>query len=741
MIKYFLFILYLCPTVLFAQQITGTITNADNEFLIGANIYWQGTTTGTITNENGFFELEKTAETPQNLIISFVGYVSDTLLIENQNEITSQLLTTEELDAVVITGQEAGMAILATPIKTEVITEVELQKAACCDLAGCFSTQITVQPQTTNVITNSKELRILGLSGVYNQVLLDGLPQIQGLSYTYGVSSVPGTLVDNIYVSKGANSVLQGYESISGQINVLTKNGDNDDRLLFNLYANSFAETQANVNYAMSKNNWSNLTAFHTAQPATKMDKDDDTFLDMPKLTRYMLSNKIEYGQNDETNWKTSITTRVLDEKRIGGQIDFDAKKDKGSDEIYGQTVELQQADIWSKTSYKINQKHQMSLMLSGFHQQQNSFFGTVKYDASQTNMYANIQHEWNYRTNFSLKTGISQRYLNLNEDIAFTTNELGRTYDGNYKKKEAVTGIFAENTANFLDDKLHVTAGMRADYHNDFGWQFTPRVLGKYDFTDKLDFRASIGTGWRTVNLFSENVGLLVSSRNIIFEEALRPEKALNWGVSMTQKFETENIYGYFSSDFYRTDFQNQIFPDYDSNPTEAIVKNFEETSTSNGFQTDFYIEFWEKLDFKLGYNFLDVFRKVNEGKILLPFNSAHRFLATVGYQTPNEKFHIDASMHWYGKQRLPNTTDNIEDFQRPDFSKAYTTFNTQISYNVGKFEWYAGCENIFDFRQKRPIISWENPFSPYFDTSSVWGPTRGREMYIGMRFRLAKK
>ena len=293
-----------------------------------------------------------------------------------------------------------------------------------------------------------------------------------------------------------------------------------------------------------------------------------------------------------------------------------------------------------------------------------------------------------------------------------------------------------------FFDEKLTWIAGVRADHHNQFGFQFTPRSLLKYDIAPRTIVRANIGTGWRTVNLFSENIGLLVSSRDIIFAEQLHPEKAVNFGVNLTQKFETAdtNLSGYFSADYYRTNFQNQLFPDYDTDPTLAIIQNFTGTSVSNGFQAELFLKVYNRFEFKTGYNFLDVYREVEGVNELLPFNPRHKLMTSFSFKPLTNKFHFDMNVHWYGEQRLPDTQSNPIEFRRPDFSEPYTIVNAQFTYYFNKFEVYAGCENIFDFRQKQPIISWEDPFSPYFDTSSVWGPTRGREAYVGVRYRLSQ-
>ena len=728
----------LFPVAVIAQTISGTVTNNKGEPLIGANVYWLDTTVGAYTDNNGSFELAFDTQFNKKLIASYVGHASDTIDMISQENIEFILLATDALGEVVVRSQQDGVIISnLKSIKTEQITQTELRKAACCDLAGCFETQSTVQPQTTNVITNSKELRILGLSGVYNQVLIDGFPMIQGLTYTYGISGIPGTLVDNIYVSKGANSVIQGFESISGQINVETKEPDNTDRLLLNVYLNNFMEKHFNANYAFQKRKWSNLTAVHAVQPANKVDRDDDEFLDVPLLTRYMVFNKWKYGNDLDWGWNSRIGIRFLNEQRLGGQTFFDAKIDKGSTEAYGQTVTLNQPEVWTRTGYRFNDEQSITLFASAFYQNQQSYFGTVHYQADQTNFYGNIQYELNYKVH-SLKTGFSLRRLNLDESVSFTNNSLQRTYAGDYKRNENVVGAFAENTMHFFDDKLIWIAGLRGDFHNEFGFQATPRTLLKYDLSSNTVVRANIGSGWRTVNLFSENIGLLVSSRDIVFAEKLEPEQALNYGINLTHKFYTkdQNVTGYFSADFYRTDFQNQIFPDYDSDPRKAIIQNFKGTSISNGFQAELYLKFWERVELKTGYNYLDVYRMNGEVKQILPFNPKHKILATFGYKPLTNKFHFDMNLHWYGKQRLPNTDSNPVAFQRPDFSDPYTIVNAQFTYNFKRFGVYLGSENIFNFRQNRPIISWQDPFSPYFDTSSVWGPTRGRETYIGVRY-----
>jgi outer membrane receptor for ferrienterochelin and colicins len=737
-----IFFLWAAGNSLHGQTLKGKVfgkQESNKKILPGASVNWIGTSLGSIANENAVFEIKLANIKDKRLIVSFVGYDTDTLNITDQTYITITLKGSKQLGEVTVTDDKSSHYISKlNPIKTEVITHKELTKSACCDLAGCFETQGTVQPQTTNVIANSKELRILGLSGVYNQLLFDGMPMFQGLSFTYGISSFPGTLVDNIFVAKGANSVLQGYESISGQINVIPLQPDRADKLLLNVYVNSFMEKHFNINFTSSigkDKKWSTLMTLHSVQPSGKFDKDNDNFLDLPLLTRYMLYNKWKYGNEIEVGWYSNIGLRYLNEKRIGGQTFFNPE-DKTS-AAYGQTIKYNQPELYAKTGYRFNNNHALVFHVSSFYQNQNSTFGNVKYDATQINGYGNIQHEWLWKQKQLLKYGFSFRYQNLEENILFANSEIPRSYAGLYNAKQIVPGMFAENTFHLNDDQFVWIIGARVDNHQKFGTNFTPRTMLKYNIDEHNTIRTSFGTGWRQVNLFSENVTLLVSSRDIIFSEQLNAEKALNWGLNYAHSFEKKNFSGTLMADFYQTRFSNQFFPDYDNDPTKAIIKNFTGKSISNGLQLEANLKFFKHIEFKISYNFLDVYREENNVKYVLPFNSKNRAMSALSYRSKNDKWYFDVNAHWYGRQRLPSTTSNPIEYQYPDYSKPYAVLNTQITFKLKQFEIYGGCENIFDFRQRQPIIGWQDPFSKYFDTSSVWGPTRGREIYTGIKWR----
>jgi outer membrane receptor for ferrienterochelin and colicin len=726
-----------------AQTLSGKVfglSSGNKEILPGARIQSLGQPQlGATANENGVFHIN--ADSGEfRFIISASGYLDDTVDARGKAYLSVTLRTDEKaLAGITIRDNRGSYLSELNAAKTEVITQRELTKAACCDLAGCFGTQASVQPQTTNVVTNAQELRILGLSGVYNQVLFDGLPMIGGANYTYGISTYPGTVVENIYVSKGTTSVLQGFESISGQINLESRQPDKTDRVHLNAYVNSFGEKHFNGTVATpvgQKKQWHSLLALHSVQPAGRIDNNKDGFLDLPLLTRYMAFNKWRYRNDRQTGLSMQIGLRIVNEQRIGGQKNFDAETDAGSTRRYGQTVRYTQPEAYIKGTYRFDPDQAISVAISGYYHDQESWFGTTNYAARQATMNLNVQHELGWADKHLFKWGVSYRYQELNETVAFSSNPLGRTYAGRYNTALNVPGVFAENAFHWKADRLLLITGARLDRHQVWGNYFTPRTMLKWTITQDHTFRASAGTGWRQVNLFPENANLLASSRNIVFVEPLKPEQALNWGMSHTWRHTVGVMDATLSGDFYSTQFSNQFFPDYDSDPTKAFIRNFEGRSRSIGIQLEASAIFWKRLETRAAYNYLDVYRLENGVRTALPFNPRNRVMVAASYRTKSNRWQADANVHWFDRMRLPNTGSNPEAYRRPLFSTPYATLNVQGTFRWKALDVYAGCENLLGFVQPNPIISAENPFGPYFDISSVWGPTRGRELYLGVRW-----
>lgn len=720
----------------------GLVFDEEENPLQGAWVAWPGNPQPSVTDASGAFSISKSDTSQIYLVAGCTGFQTDTFLIQGWEVAVIQLTpVSKELAEVHIVRKRQGSFILMQgTVKTEVITQKELTKAACCDMAGCFETQGSVQPQTTNVLTNSKELRILGLSGVYNQVLMDGLPLFQGLPFTYGISSVPSAIIDKIFVAKGANSVVQGFENITGQINVITRDPEKEPRLFGNAYINNFGETHFNASYAGpvdTAGKWNTFLSLHQVLPGNRRDRDADGFLDLPLLTRTSIFNRWNYGKENQQGVYTQISLRATQESRLGGQRNFLSEKQGGSNQVYGQWMEFIQPELLLKLGYRFSARHAVQLQGSAYGQDQLSWFGTLRYRAKQQNANVLLEHQFRYTEEFMLTWGGSFRYQKQKEDISFTET-LGRTYGGTYRTPLEVPGLFAEHTAHFFDEKLTWLAGLRLDQYKSDQHFLTPRTMLRWEVKPGHTLRASAGTGWRQVNLFAENIALLAGNRNLVFEEKLRPEQALNWGSSYTWTLDREKVAGTISVDFYQTRFQNQFFPDYTTAPGLALIRNFDGTSISNSAQAEANFKIREIWEVKLAYNFVEVFRRDGEKKMVLPFNPRHRIMTALSFRPG--RYYVDAIVHWFDRQVLPSSRQ-ADGSQGASQSSAYATFNLQGTYLYRGFEIYGGVENIFDFRQKQPIADWQNPFGPNFDTSTVWGPTRGRELYVGLRWKWGPK
>lgn len=725
---------------IFAHELTGVVYGIENdqEFpLEGATVYWINTSHGTTTDAQGRFAIDFHIAKEMAVVVSYIGFRTDTIKV-NQNEDFIEILLVSDYTVLsevqVKKARKSNYISSLESVKTEVISQRELTKAACCDLSGCFETQASVDPQTTNILTNSKELRLLGLSGVYNQLLFEGIPMFQGPTYTYGISSYPGTLISSIKISKGANSVLQGFDGWAGQINVLPKTPENGEKLLINGYINSFDEKQLNLNttFSMGKN-WKSLLAFHQVLPARKTDGDDDNFMDLPQINRSVIYNSYFYKGDKGLGINTGY--RLLHERRLGGQMNY-TEADKGTTRTYGQDVKILQPELFAKIGYDFSKKSALLIHTSVQYHDQESYFGTLAYLAKQARFYINAQHTLLWGKEHSLKYGASFRYQDMEELIRFPGGDLGRNYDGVYNTDQVIPGLYAENTFSWSHGLLVWIAGIRVDNHQDFGTFVTPRSILKYSPVSNHTFRVSAGTGWRQAHIFTEHLNLMASSRNVIFAEQLDAETGFNWGTNYVYTFDLNKAEGNISVDFYQTLFGNQIFPDYDIDQSYALIRNFYGKSVSNALQLEANLAFLSGFEFKVGYNYLDVYR-INEGnKEELPFNAKHRIMASVSYRPNESPWYFDINGRVMGSQRLPNTTGNPVEYQRPDYSQTYFVLNGQITRLFGKFELYGGVENILNFRQLQPILAWNDPFGAYFDTSFVWGPTRGREFYLGFRY-----
>ena len=645
-----------------------------------------------------------------------------------------------ELNAFEVTGRQESVMYARDAVISEIITSQELGKAACCDLSGCFESNTNIQVNVTNVLTQSKELRLLGLSGAYNQVITNGIPMTYGLPFTYGMSSYPGVLIDQIWVSKGMTSVLQGAESITGQINMILLSPAKADKLFLNAYVNSFGETHGTFYTSYKTKNWSHLTSGFVVLPAQSFDRDDDGFLDLPKINRKMILHSANYRDKDSIGFSAEFTSRLLLEKRVGGQVNFNPSSDLGSDVHYGQTIDFTQPELIARLQWK-NANGNTTHLQSGISlHNQNSWYGSTHYLARQEMAWINAWRDMKWGKDHTFRFGGNYRHVKLNEEIAFSTFLPERTFAGNYYREDNIPGLFAENSFNWDSDRWQFLTGIRMDYYAPQGWKATPRAMLKMTPAEQTEIRLSAGTGWRIANVFAENTLLLAGSRDVIFDGDILPEEAFNAGIHFFKRIETGNGSVTLNADVYYTRFNRQFFPDYDSLPGKAVLYTFEGNVTSYNAHVEVNYAGNSGLQIKAGWNYLEVYREQRGGRLDLPFNPKHRINGNISYEFPSEKWQLDMNAHFTGVQRLPSTVAYPQIFQVDGNSKPFTIVNFQVTRRFKRTEWYVGCENIFDFRQLRPMLAWQDPFSPWFDTAFNWGPTRGREFYIGLRFKLAK-
>ncbi len=724
-------------------QVEGRVTNIFDEPLIGATVEWLGTDIGVTTDDDGTFRINKVPDS-DTLVFSYIGFKEQKIYPGTTNYWDIQLIEGAVLESVKITSKGVATRNIDAVANIEVLGKREFERSACCSLAGCFSTNASVEAAVTDVVTNAKELRVLGLAGVYNQILFDGLPIFQGLGLAYGTSSIPGTMIGEIYVSKGANSVIQGAESISGQINIRPKNRDNGEKIYLNALINSFGQFQLNNGYMHRGKGWTNYTVFHVTTPAGIVDRDGDDFLDLPKVNRYSIFNKWTLEDPNNENLKIQLGLRYWYERRRGGHITYFLTNPVTPH--YGTKAYISQFEGYAKVNYKIAKKSSIIFTGSAFSHDQKSSFEGVKKNliGNQENLYANLVLDHNFgKAQHNWKTGISIKSNKLNQDIttafALHPNVFNFDYGGKYVNDYTIPGIFTE--ALFYVGNFTLLGGVRADKYGKWGIKLAPRFLARYKGAKEWDLRLSVGKGIRMVHPFSENQQIFNTNRNIIVEEELAPEEAITLGVNIIKKLTISDARTTIILDGYFTQFQNQVFPDLDRDAGTIFFTNYREKSTAHSFQIENRWEVNQHFDFKWAYTY-QVSLREREGVIeALPLKPKHKVLTQASYTFAGDLSQLDLTGKWTGRQRLPDSSGFPSEFALDDYAKDYFTFDIQFTrrqFLIEGFEVYLGVENITDFRQEKPILGYENRKGRYFDPSFVWGPTLGREFYLGLRYKI---
>jgi len=708
--------------------------------LPGANVYWVGTTLGATTDTSGHFSIPRSAQS-NRLVVSFVGYLNDTLKVGSEGEVEFVLRSAQSLDEVVVQGNATTIDRMS-PIQTEIITSRALAKAACCNLSESFETNASVSVSYADAVTGSKQIQMLGLNGTYIQTNVENIPNIRGLGTTFGLNFIPGTWIQSIDVGKGAGSVVNGYESMTGQINVELQKPDSREKLYANTYVNNFGRAELNLNLAHQLNDkWSAGLLTHASTLRNRVDNNGDGFLDLPLYTQF---NAVQRWKYQSERFMAQFGVKALHEDRTGGQVGFEAdqrsKIGPNGSPYYGFGAKINRLEVFSKTAKLFpNQPYKgLGLILNASVHDQHSYFGFTPYNGRQQTLYGNLIYQSIIgNTNHAFKTGVSYLLDDYNELYKDTT----------MLRTESVPGAFFEYTYNNLN-KFTLVAGSRVDFHNLYGTQFTPRLHVKYQLDGNTALRLSAGRGFRVSNPLAEYFGNLVSSRAVVFRERIRPEVSWNYGASLTREFDLGGMSGTWILDYYRTNFQNQLVADVE-HPGFLYFYNLQDKAFANSFQAEVNLTPIKRLELKLAYRLFDVKQTMGEPfgeSVLLPrmMINRDRVLFNAGYALPYDKWKFDFTVQWNGKRRIPNLDpgyDHTSYLNMPtDMAPAYYNLNAQITRTWVKWDVYLGGENLGNYRQSNPIIGANDPFGQRFDAGIVWAPVVGRTIYAGVRYKIKR-
>lgn len=705
-------------SVIIYPNVIGKVTDTKGEPIPGVNIFWLHTQLGTVSDTDGTFNIEKNATTSQ-LVFSNVAFQSDTIDVEaSRLPIHVKLNEVIELREISVVQKSPGVikprfALL----QTERITYEELCKAACCNLSESFETNPSVDVSYSDAATGAKQIRLLGLSGTYVQMLTENIPNLRGISSVYGLGFIPGPWMEGIQVSKGTGSVINGYEAVTGQINVEYKKPQTSEIVAANVFASDAGRVEANVNAGVRLTpELSTGVLLHASDELVSLDQNGDGYMDMPMIKQLNFINRWYYRSN---RFVSQAFIRALSENRMGGTINGDYMID----------IDTKRYEFFVKNGYVFNPEKETSvgLIVSGSLHEQIAHYGLKHYDGTQGNIYLNLIYQSNLDEHQKLSAGLSFNYDNFNESLS-KSNIVDE-----FLSKEYVPGIFAEYTFN-LHDKFIALAGLRADYHNVYGAFITPRLHLKYVPFDFLHLRGTAGKGYRSPKMLAENNFYLASNRDMVIAPQLDMESAWNYGMSLQGYIPLFNRELTLTGEWYYTNFLNQVVIDTDTDAHAVHFDNLNGKSFAHSIQFEANMEIVRGLTMTLAHRFNDVQTTIGGVLREKALTNRYKSLATASYQTPLKKWQYDFTAQFNGGGRMPDP-DPVNPLWNTEFPN-YTILNAQITKYFRTWSIYLGSENITNFVQENPIIDVANPFSDNFDATNIWGPTHGRKFYVGLRW-----
>lgn len=738
---YLFIILFLfLPYAGIAQNQTGEIKGtvlSNGVPVISSNIGIRELQKGASADTEGFYYIKNIPAGTYTLEVSSVGFKKYSKRIEVQAGETLELNieleeSTLELDQVVVTGTMRKTYVKDSPVKVNVVKSEQLQQgkisANIMDLIGSvngLSTQLNCGVCGTNAI------RINGVEGPNTAVLIDGMPIMGALASVYGLNGISPSIIDQVEVIKGPQSTLYGTQALGGVVNIITKNPATTPIFSADVYAMSTEEGNVNLAYSPKVGRFEGFVSGNIVRLENYVDKNEDTFNDLVNQSRLSLFGKgTLLGKNMEQ--RLNIATKLYTENRTGGVRAFSDDL-RGSDQIYGESIYTNRFELM--TDFRpagLNEQFRLSGALT--YHDQDSYYGTDWYDAQQGIIFGQATWDQSIGGHFKLLSGATLRYEIYDDNTPATAEEIDRRW---------IPGIFSQGELTV--GKFTFLSGLRIDHHSEHGYVTAPRLSTKFSPTDLTTFRASAGTGFRVVNVFTEDHAALTGSRDVVFNENLDPEKSK----SITASFEQIIPFGTnpmtVSLDGFYTHFSNKIIPDYDQDPNLIVYENLAGFSVTRGFSVDLDQNFTAiPFSYNASITIMDVYTEENGQKQALTY--APEYTGTFGatYDVRLLDLSLGYNGNLVGPKRMPNSY--VENFERNEWSPSFSTHDLKItkefadvnsSKGIG-FEAYISVENIFDYTQGSPLVDARNPFGPDFDTIYTWGPIVGRTFSLGTRINL---
>ncbi|MEY4603344.1 MAG: hypothetical protein RIT43_636 [Bacteroidota bacterium] len=717
----------LFATVCFAQ-LKGVVVGANegnNKPIYGAKIKLLRNGSSTSTNEDGTFELVLPKDLPDTLIVKAFGYHTDTIPVSKEDRFIAMqiILYSEKLLPEVVVGmrrQTHSVSRMKT-LHVEELTSGELRKAACCNLSESFETNASVDVNITDAVSGAKKIQMMGLDGVYTQIQFENIPYLRGLESSFGLNSISGTWIESIQITKGTGNVVNGYESMAGLINVELKKPAEMERFYANVYGNIFGRAEVNLNSGRIINDrWSTGWLAHASGVFTEMDRNGDKFRDLPMGQAAAFLNRWAF-QGKKMESQFGINTYI--DQKYGGQV-TQAVTDQSV--RYAVNIDSRHIDAFAKTGFFMKKPYNSIGVVYNFkYHNVNALFGQRNFEGEEKRGYINAIFDGIIgTTDHKIKLGVSGVYTGITQHLQDSLSS---------DRIELVPGVFTEYT--FTGMRFTAVAGARADYHNLFGFQASPRLHAKYILTEHTDLRFTAGKGWRVPNYIIDNISLLATSAPWVLLDELKPEISWNIGGSIVHEFTMLNRKVNVSMDFYHTLFENQLIVDRDL--YFIRFNNQQGNSYSNSFQTEASFKPTKTLELRFAYKFLDVkaeYASAMREQVMIP---RHRGFFNAGYLSRNKRWEYDLTVSVFGKSRLPgvSSTDGVS------YTEIYPIVNTQITHVYKKWDFYLGVENLTNFRQSNPIIDAANPFGSTFDATQIWGPVMGTMVYTGFRYALKRE